>query len=293
MNDDAIHIFAPPRRPILRYHGGKFRVAPWIIEFFPDHKVYVEPFGGGASVLLRKKRSRTEIYNEMDKELVNLFRVLRDPGQSDQLRMALEATPYARDEYDAAYVPAHCPVEQTRRTLIKAWLGMFGKGLMNKSGFDTRVNSDGFCSRVGTFIKLPGLIPIYRERLTGVVIENTDALRLIPRMDDEHTLFYVDPPYVLDSRSGKYYRHEMTDDDHCQLAEVLHRLKGMVVLSAYRSDLYDRLYYDWHYEESPTYTDGGHARTEVLWINSAAWGQKRGQQQLSFEKAAHRPLLVA
>lgn len=274
-----------PTRPILRYHGAKWRLAPWVMEFFPPHKVYVEPFGGGASILLRKQRAVTEVYNELDGELVNLFKVLRNPEQSDRLRTALESTPYARDEYEAAYEPAICPVEQARRTLIKTWFGTYSKGLMNRSGFDTRVNKDGFCSRVGTFIKLPRLIPVYRERLTGVVIENTDALRLIPRMDAEHTLFYVDPPYTLDSRSGRYYRHEMTDEAHCQLAEVLHGCKGMVVLSGYSSVLYDDLYKDWHREECAANTDGAHARTEVLWINPAAWDQKQGQQHLGFARA--------
>jgi DNA adenine methylase len=271
-----------PTRPILRYHGAKWRITPWLLEFFPSHKVYVEPFGGGASVLLRKPRSFTEIYNELDWELYSLFKVLRDPAQSARLREALEYTPYSRAEYEAAYEPTECPVEQARRTLIKTWFGTFSKGLMNKSGFDTRVNGDGFCSRVGTFVKLPDLIEAYRERLAGVVIENTDALQLIPRMDAGHTLFYVDPPYTMDSRSGRYYRHEMTNDDHRRLAEVLHRCKGMVIISGYPSPLYDDLYGDWHCEECAANTDGAHARTEVIWINPAAWGQKLGQQYLIF-----------
>jgi len=274
-----------PERPILRYHGGKWRLAPFVTEFFPGHKVYVEPFGGGASILLRKQRSVTEIYNELDGEVVNLFRVLRDPDQSDRLKLALELTPYSREEFDAAYDIAECPVEQARRTLVKSWFGAYSKGLMNKTGFDTRVNSDGYCSRVATFIKLSDMIETIRQRMTGVVIENTDALRLIPRMDAHHTLFYVDPPYVPDSRSGKYYRHEMSEECHRELAGVLHACKGMVILSGYASELYDReLYADWHREDCPAYTDGAHARTEVLWINPAAWKQKQGQQYINFGK---------
>lgn len=272
-----------PARPILRYHGGKWRIAPFVTEFFPAHKVYVEPFGGGASILLRKTRSVTEIYNELDGEVVNLFKILRDPDLSTRLKSNLELTPYSRDEFDMAYEVTDCPLEQARRTLIKAWFGAYSKGLMNKTGFDTRINADGYCSRVATFIKLPGMIDVIRKRLTGVVIENTDALRLIPRTDAEHTLFYVDPPYLPDSRSGKYYRHEMTEADHRELSEVLHALKGMVVISGYASDLYDQeLYADWHREECPAYTDGAHARTEVLWINQVAWGKKQGQQHIDF-----------
>ncbi len=272
-----------PKRPILRYHGGKWRMAPFVMEYFPAHKVYVEPFGGGASILLRKPRAVTEVYNELDGEVVGLFKILRCPEQSKRLKEALESTPYSRDEFDAAYEFAKCPVEQARRTLIKSWFGAFGKGLMNKTGFDTRVNADGYCSRIDTFIQLPNLIEVYRQRLTGVVIENTDALRLIPRMDAAHTLFYIDPPYVPDSRSGKYYRHEMTEDDHRRLAEVLHACKGMVVLSGYASELYDKeLYADWHRESCAANTDGGHARREVLWINPTAWDMKQGQQAFKF-----------
>lgn len=258
-------------------------MAPFVMEYFPAHKVYVEPFGGGASILLRKPRAVTEVYNELDGEVVGLFKILRCPEQSKRLKEALESTPYSRDEFDAAYEFAKCPVEQARRTLIKSWFGAFGKGLMNKTGFDTRVNADGYCSRIDTFIQLPNLIEVYRQRLTGVVIENTDALRLIPRMDAAHTLFYIDPPYVPDSRSGKYYRHEMTEDDHRRLAEVLHACKGMVVLSGYASELYDKeLYADWHRESCAANTDGGHARREVLWINPTAWDMKQGQQAFKF-----------
>lgn len=287
----------PIVRPIIRYHGAKWRIAPWVLEHFPAHRVYVEPFGGGASLLLQKERAITEIYNDMDNELVNLFRVLRDPEQAARLRQALTFTLYARDEYDAAYAPSPCPVEQARRTLIKTWLGAHSKGLMNKSGFDTRTNKDGYCSRVNTFVKLPELIEDFQKRLKGVVIENTDALRLIPRMDAAHTLFYVDPPYVPEGRSGKYYQHEMTEAGHRELAALLCAAKGMVVISGYPGSLYDKeLYADWHREECEALTDGAHARTEVLWLNeAAARGLRIAKQLLLFPaiSQASSPEIVA
>lgn len=271
-----------PARPIIRYHGAKWRIAPWVLEYFPPHAIYVEPFGGGASLLLQKERAKTEIYNDADGELVNLFRVLRSKERAARLRRALSLTPYARDEYDDAYgEPSACPVERARRVLIKTWFGAHSKGLTKKSGFDTRVNKDGFCSRPKAFASIPALIDAYRRRLTGVIIENADALRLIPRMDSESTLFYIDPPYVPEARSGKYYRHEMTEEGHRDLAAVLRQVKGMVVISGYPCDLYDRdLYADWHREECGALTDGGYARTEVLWLNEAATRGLRIAKQL-------------
>lgn len=112
-----------PRRPALRYHGGKWRLAPWIIDHLPAHRIYVEPLGGAASVLLRKPRSYAEIYNDLDDEVVTFFEVLRDPGQSAELQQRLRLTPFARAEFEAAYEPAGDPVERSRRLLIQSFMG--------------------------------------------------------------------------------------------------------------------------------------------------------------------------
>ena len=93
------------RHPAIRYHGGKFRLASWIIGHFPEHRCYVEPFGGAASVLLRKKLSEAEVYNGIDGDVVNLFRVLRDPKKSQALIDACALSPYSRAEFQCAYEP--------------------------------------------------------------------------------------------------------------------------------------------------------------------------------------------
>lgn len=128
------------RRPVLRYHGGKFRLAPWIVSFFPKHRVYVEPYGGAASVLMRKPRAFGEVYNDMDEEVVNVFRVLRDPQLAGDLQRLLELTPYARKEFYQAYEPmtdeeamADGGVERARRTIIKAFMG-FGSDAIHRPG---------------------------------------------------------------------------------------------------------------------------------------------------------------
>lgn len=121
-----------PRRPVLRYHGGKWRLAPWICAHFPAHRLYVEPFGGAASVLLRKPRSYGEIYNDLDGEIVNVFRVLRDNGHA--LRAALELTPFAREEFAESYMPHSDPIEQARRTIVRSFQG-FGSAAVCGEGF--------------------------------------------------------------------------------------------------------------------------------------------------------------
>ena len=124
-----------PGRPVLRYHspGGKWKLAPWVIQHFPAHRVYVEPFGGAASVLIRKGPAYAEIYNDVDGEVVNVFRVLRDRESAEQLREAVALTPFARDEFDAAYGEAdECAIERARRTILKSFMG-FGSGSIHDS----------------------------------------------------------------------------------------------------------------------------------------------------------------
>lgn len=254
-------------RPALRYHGGKWMLAPWIIQHFPPHRIYVEPYGGGASVLLRKARSYAEVYNDLDGEIVNLFRVLRDQGK--ELKRLVELTPYAREEFIQSYEPTDCDLERARRTLVRAAMGF---GSASASGKSTGFRSDS--NRSGTtpahdWMNYPDTMRLVVERLRGVVIENKDALEVMKRMDREDALHYVDPPYVRSTRnsSGNSYRFEMSDDDHRTLAETLASLKGKVVLSGYPSPLYDELYRTWHHVTKAACANGRSKRTEILWCN--------------------------
>jgi DNA adenine methylase len=261
-----------PKRPALRYHGGKWKIAPWIIGHFPKHRVYVEPFGGGASVLLRKPRSYAEVYNDLDGEIVNFFRVLRDRG--GELKQMLELTPYARDEFDLAYAPSDDPLEQARRTIIRAGMGFGSSGTSSlfKTGFRGSVTRSGthpamdWANRIATIDEVV-------SRFQSVVIENRPAVDVMTYHDAETTLHYVDPPYVHSERIWKRdgskdaYRHEMTDDDHRKLAGCLHDLAGFVIVSGYPSGLYDELFEGWHRVSRETFADGAKARTECLWLS--------------------------
>jgi DNA adenine methylase len=266
-----------PSRPLVRYHGGKWRLAPWIISHFPRHRIYVEPFGGGASVLLRKARSYAEVYNDLDGEIVNLFRVVRDRGE--ELRAKLELTPFAREEFETGYEPTECELERARRTLVRSHMGfgtaqmrMTSAGAMQSTGFR------GTTKRAGTvpahdWRGMPSVVRDVVERMRGVVIEQLDAATVMRKNDGPETLRYVDPPYVHATRSGacegnlRVYRHELSDEDHEQLAAVLRGLQGRVVVSGYPCTLYERLYQGWARVEKRAMADGARERVEVLWMN--------------------------
>ena len=265
-----------PTRPIIRYHGGKWKLADWIISNFAEHDIYVEPYGGGGSVLLKKQRAYAEIYNDLDGEVVNLFKVARDDGES--LIRALELTPFAKDEFIESWHPSNDSLEQARRTVVRAFMG-FGsssvtmrtnaRGTTGAPGTGFRSNS----TRTGTipahdWASYPTHLSAIIKRLQGVVIENRDAIEVMKQHDSEKTLHYVDPPYVSTTRDkGRDYVYEMSEQDHVNLAEFLHTLKGHVVLSGYRCDLYDQLYQKWTRVDRKAFADGASPRVESLWVS--------------------------
>lgn len=271
-----------PSRPVLRYHGGKWLLADWILSHCPKHRCYVEPFGGACSVLLQKPRSYAEIYNDLDGEVVNVFRVLRNPTQSLELDRLIRLTPFSRVDFRESYELSEDSTEQARRTILRSFMGF---GSAAAAGFNTGFRSNS--NRSGTtpahdWVNLPDRIKEWTERLRGVVIENKDGQEVMLQHDTEDTLFYVDPPYVLSTRKlgnpycGKGYRFEMTDAQHRKLAHCLHSLTGMVVLSGYPSPLYEELYSGWRQIRRTAMADGASERTEVLWLNPAAQQAQEG-----------------
>lgn len=256
-------------RPILRYHGGKFRLAQWIMSYFPEHRIYVEPFGGAASVLLQKPRSYMDVYNDLDGEIVNLFYVARDLGE--KLVSAIELTPFSRDEFQKAYEIAADPVERARRLIVRSFMGHGSNSHNRPTGFRRHSRQSG-TSPGHDWRNYPRALLEIIDRLQGVVIENRDALALIREQDCAETLFYLDPPYVFSTRDkGTDYKFEMTDEQHYEFADLLHSVKGMIVLSGYPSHLYDQvLFKGWYRQERIAMADGARERTEVIWINPAA-----------------------
>ena len=273
--DSPTHNDLPPARPALRYHGGKWRMAPWIIGFLPPHRCYVEPFGGAASVLLRKPRSYAEVYNDLDRDVVNLFRVLQDPLGSADLHRRLFLTPFARDEFTDAYEPTSDAVERARRLVIRSFMGFGSDGTRTniRTGFRACSDRSG-TTPAGDWLGYVDALPTLIDRMRGVVVENRDALACMAQHDGPATLYYVDPPYRLDTRNISHrnhgYTHEMTDADHDRLLDELRQMRGMVVLSAYPSPTYERALVGWRSIQRATYADGARPRTEVLWLSPRA-----------------------
>lgn len=265
-----------PTRPVLRWHGGKWKLAPWIISHFPKHRVYVEPFGGAASVLLRKERSYAEVYNDLDEDAVNLFRVVQSRG--DDLRLALELTPYARLEFELAYEPVadDDPIERARRLVIRSFMGHGSDAHAAKaSGFRANSNRSG-TTPAHDWVNYPAALDGTIERLRGVIIECRNALDIMRQHDGATTLHYVDPPYLPETRSWQKtgrgsgnYTHELSPEDHRELLALLTTLEGMVILSGYPNEMYDGALKDWRRVETAAHADGARPRTEVLWINPA------------------------
>ena len=274
----------PVTRPPLRYFGGKWLLAPWIIAHFPPHRVYVEPFGGGASVLLRKAPAYAEYYGDLDEGVVEFFEVLRDqPGELERL---LRFTPFARVEFERAYAPADTPLERARRLVIRSIMGFGGDGATStyRTGFRATSNRSG-TTPAHDWKNYPDAIHAMAERLQGVVLESKPAPELMAAHDGPETLHYVNPPYLPETRArlartrsvdaeGKdtyrgSYRFEMTPEQHGALLECLLGLQGGVVLSGYPSALYDGVLCSqgWRRVQRQARADGARARTEVLWIN--------------------------
>jgi DNA adenine methylase len=269
-----------PTRPALRWHGGKWLLGPWIIENLPPHRVYVEPFGGAASVLIRKPRSYAEIYNDLDSGVVNLFRILRAPDQSRALVESLRLTPFSRQEFEASYEPCEDAVELARRLIARSFMGFGSDGhnVAVKTGFRACSNRSG-TTPAHDWSNYPDALELIIERLQGVVIESRPAVEVMQQHDGPETLHYVDPPYLPQTRSQKSrrgkvryhaYAHEMTEPDHVALLLALRELTGMVVLSGYPSQLYDDHLHGWHRIERKSLADGARPRVEVLWLNEAA-----------------------
>lgn len=275
-------------RPVLRWHGGKFRLAPWIIGHFPKHRIYVEPFGGAASVLLQKPALPADVYNDLDGTVVNVFRTLRDPGKAAELERRLRLTLFARAEFEWSYLPPADDIDAAHKMIVRGFMG-FG------SDSNTRSCRTGFRAKMSDERALPSqawatymdAMPFFVRRLAGVVIEQIPALDLFARYDTEGTLFYVDPPYPHETRSSLHgrskrthgYRHELTTADHIRLLAALKKLRGMVALSSYPNELYDRRLKQWRKVEVASLADGATPRTEVLWLNpacSAALDRRHG-----------------
>ncbi|MGX5913911.1 DNA adenine methylase [Aliidiomarina sp. Khilg15.8] len=275
------------KAPAVRYHGSKFRLAPWVISHFPRHDYYIEPFGGAAGVLLQKPRCHGEVYNDLDGDIVNFFEVVRDPVLGPKLERACRLTPFSRAEFNLAYLATDDPLERARRLIVRATMG-FGSGgaTLGHTGFRNDVRRLRSNS-VDVWLKYPDTLAAVGSRFTGVLIENKPAVEVIQKQDHPDALIYVDPPYMHDTRvmggRARAYKHELTDSDHNELLSTLRDCKGMVIVSGYPSSFYDEGLKGWKQVSTKSRISAGRVtstRTEVLWINPAA---AKKQSQLTLD----------
>lgn len=278
-------------RPALRYYGGKFRLAPWIISHFPKHQAYVEPCGGAASVLLQKPRSPLETYNDLDGNVVNFFRVLRD--RPEELIRKIRLTPWSREEKELSFEDCTDELESARRFWVSVTMSISAsRGYA--PGF-RMIKTAEHCH------SLPDLYPENNEpalrfavdRFAGVQIENLSALDCIKRYDYEEALIYFDPPYLPETRTHTRYFLEADSQFHIEAAALLREARGYVVVSGYSSSLYSELYeaHGWQRVDKDSLTNSGQVRIESLWLNpktvQALAAQKQPAPQMSlFQEAA-------
>jgi len=258
-----------PDRPAIYYYGGKWNIAPWIIAHFPEHDNYVEPCGGGASVLLQKPRSRLETYNDIDGRVVNFFRVLRDrPGE---LIRAIRLTPYAREEFELCRISDGDDLERARRFFISSSMSI--STMAHKAATGWRSNShhgEGYTLVSDShFDRIEGdTLEKVARRFMRVQIEHRDYQYIIERYCNEASLVYFDPPYVANTRTArKVYVQEWSDKQHSEAAAMLREVPGFVVVSGYNCALYAQLYQGWRRIDRMARTNTSMKRRESLWLS--------------------------
>ena len=252
-------------RAIIKYPGSKWRIADWIISFFPEHHSYLEPFFGSGAVLFNKSISHIETINDLDGEVVNFYDwVKRDP---ERLAKEVWLTPYSREIYHRAYKNPKGSLEQAVYFCVRLNMGHGFRTSGGKVGWKLDIQGRERNYAVKYWNGMPEKILEAAARLKEVQIENRPALDVIRRFDFENVLIYADPPYLLSTRFGKQYREEMSEKDHIALLEVLRESRAKVILSGYENELYNKLLAGWHKEETVSMTQKQKMAREVLWMN--------------------------
>lgn len=250
---------------LLNYPGAKWGLATEICSLMPHHRSYLEPFFGSGAVLFNKPPSAIETVNDIDGDITNFFKVLRE--QPDRLAEAISLTPYAREVFDDAHENHGTDnFDKAYRFAIRSKMG-HGFKTYQKTGFkiDVYARERSYC--VSCWNRFPKDLINAAERLKHVQIENQPALAVIRKFNHDNVLIYADPPYLLDTRGGKQYRFEMNEQDHLDLLTALRQHKGSVILSGYPHEMYDIELKGWSKLTKKSYNQNADQRTEVLWCN--------------------------
>jgi DNA adenine methylase len=263
----------------IKWHGGKCYLAPWIISLMPKHTHYVEPYFGGGSVLLQKDPlDVSEVVNDINGPLMDFWRTLQNKAPFEAFQRRIEATPFSEAEWEEAGMfdaPLNDTTELAVRFFIRCRQSLAGRMKsftgITKTRVRRRMNNE-----VSAWLTAIEGLPAVHERLKRVLILNRDALDVIRTQDGPETLFYLDPPYLKETRTApNVYAHEMTYAQHRELLEVLKGIKGRFLLSGYDNDLY-RGYANtmprWmrFEQQTPNHAAGGKEKrtmTECVWAN--------------------------
>lgn len=259
-------------RAVFRYPGSKWSIAKWIIEHFPcgyEKMVYLEPFVGSGAVFFNKRPGAVETVNDLDSDIVNLFDVLRN--HPEELKRALSLTPYSREEYDRAFEPCDEPIEKARRYMVRTTQAI-GARLKGKCGWRTHRQTKiggAACKWAGINDPIDAAADRLRGSTTNLVqIEHMDALRLIEQYNTPDALIYLDPPYMQSVRkSGAMFAHEMTEQQHVRMLEIITQSKAKIILSGYRNELYDKWLSGWETDATMSQTTSTEMAEEVIWMN--------------------------
>lgn len=262
-------------KALIRYPGSKWGLANWIIGHFPagyERMVYLEPFVGSGAVFFNKRPGAVETINDLDSNIVNLFRVLRE--QPDELHRVLELTPYSREEYDLAFEECDDPLEKARRFMVMTTQTIGAKLDGTKCGWrNHKVPKIGGTACKWGGICADSIIEIASLRLRGdtthlVQIEHQDAFTLIERYNNSNVLMYLDPPYLRNTRrSGKLYKHELNTEEQKRLLELITASKAKIIISGYENELYDTVLSSWHKDITESQVTSGAVATEAIWYN--------------------------
>lgn len=267
----------------FRWYGGKYSHLNWLLPLLPKTKRFCEPFGGSAAVLINREPAEVETYNDLDGDVVNFFKILRD--QKEELLEKIALTPFSREEFKKAIEKKGnkdlSDLERARLFFVRAGqarTGLAQEATPGRWAYCVKTSRRDMSGAVSRYHGRLKQLKQTADRLRRVQIENLPAIKVIRKYDSEETLFYCDPPYPHESRGDpKAYGYEMSDKEHRELAEVLHAVDGKVALSSYKCDLMNELYGGWNRidaKEKTNHSSKG-TRQESLWVNYSPSKQKK------------------
>lgn len=260
-------------RRVLKYPGSKWNIAKQIVSMIPEHHSYVEPFFGSGAVLFNKQESDIETVNDLDWDVVNLFQCIQE--DAEKLARLVMTTPYSRQMYDDSFKTD--PVAEMLlgadryhkacQFLVRCWQGHGFRTNGYKVGWKNDVVGRERAYAMWSWYRLPEWIIEIAERLRKVQIENRQALEVIKRFNHKGVFMYLDPPYLLKTRNGKQYKHEMPDEEHEAMLKELLQSKAKIMISGYDSEMYNEYLKEWNRVEIKSCAEQGKPRTEVIWTN--------------------------